>query len=118
MGSTGLVPASSGSSHEAPKLGDVLAGKYRVERVLGAGGMGVVVAASAPRARPAVAIKLMLPEVRARRDVGRALSARGARGGWARERARGAHLRRGHARDRRALHGDGAARGRGPRAEL
>jgi hypothetical protein len=29
----------------AIKPGDILAGKYRVERTLGAGGMGVVVAA-------------------------------------------------------------------------
>jgi serine/threonine-protein kinase len=34
-------------SMSAPvKQGDVLAGKYRVDRVLGVGGMGVVVAAT------------------------------------------------------------------------
>ncbi len=32
-------------SYGEPKPGDVLAGKYRVERVLGVGGMGVVIAA-------------------------------------------------------------------------
>jgi len=33
------------SSNAAVREGDVLAGKYRVERVLGIGGMGTVVAA-------------------------------------------------------------------------
>ena len=36
---------SSGSVSAPVEPGEVLAGKYRVERVLGAGGMGVVVAA-------------------------------------------------------------------------
>ncbi|MFS8067182.1 MAG: serine/threonine-protein kinase [Byssovorax sp.] len=50
-------------SPDAPKSGDVLAGKYRVERVIGEGGMGVVLAATHLRLGQRVAIKLM------RRDV-------------------------------------------------
>ena len=42
--------------------GDVLAGKYRVERVLGAGGMGVVVAAHHIQLDEKVALKFLLPE--------------------------------------------------------
>jgi serine/threonine-protein kinase len=42
--------------------GDVLAGKYRVERVIGHGGMGVVVAAQHLVLDERVAIKLLLPE--------------------------------------------------------
>ena len=41
--------------------GDVLGGKYRVERVLGEGGMGVVVAATHLQLDQRVAIKFMLP---------------------------------------------------------
>ena len=42
--------------------GEVLAGKYRVERVLGVGGMGVVVAALHIGLDERVAIKFLLPE--------------------------------------------------------
>jgi serine/threonine-protein kinase len=42
--------------------GDVLAGKYRVDRVIGTGGMGVVVAAHHLLLDEKVAIKLLLPE--------------------------------------------------------
>jgi serine/threonine protein kinase len=42
--------------------GDVLAGKYRVDRVLGVGGMGVVVAAHHLQLDDRVAIKFLLPE--------------------------------------------------------
>jgi hypothetical protein len=41
--------------------GDVLAGKYRVDRVLGVGGMGVVVAARHLQLDTKVAIKFLLP---------------------------------------------------------
>jgi serine/threonine-protein kinase len=41
--------------------GDVLGGKYRVEKVLGEGGMGVVVAATHLQLDQRVAIKFMLP---------------------------------------------------------
>jgi serine/threonine-protein kinase len=44
------------------KPGDVLAGKYRVDRVLGVGGMGVVVAAHHMHLDELVALKLLLPE--------------------------------------------------------
>jgi eukaryotic-like serine/threonine-protein kinase len=44
------------------KAGDVLAGKYQVERVLGAGGMGVVVAAQHLQLDERVALKFLLPE--------------------------------------------------------
>jgi eukaryotic-like serine/threonine-protein kinase len=43
------------------RIGDVLAGKYRIERVLGCGGMGIVVAASHIQLRQTVAIKFLLP---------------------------------------------------------
>ena len=42
--------------------GDVIAGKYRVERLLGAGGMGVVVLATHLHLEQEVAIKFLLPE--------------------------------------------------------
>jgi serine/threonine-protein kinase len=42
--------------------GDVLAGKYRVERILGAGGMGVVVAAQHIQLDEKVALKFLLPD--------------------------------------------------------
>jgi eukaryotic-like serine/threonine-protein kinase len=42
--------------------GDMLAGKYRIEKILGAGGMGVVVAAHHVQLDEKVAIKFLLPE--------------------------------------------------------
>jgi hypothetical protein len=42
--------------------GEVLAGKYRVQRVLGVGGMGVVVAARHIQLDEQVALKFLLPE--------------------------------------------------------
>ncbi len=49
--------------------GTLLRGKYRVERVLGSGGMGVVVLATHVRMAKLVAIKLLQPETRDRPDV-------------------------------------------------
>jgi len=43
--------------------GELLAGKYRVERVLGAGGMGYVVAALHEQLGQRVAVKLLAPEL-------------------------------------------------------
>jgi serine/threonine protein kinase len=49
--------------------GEMLAGKYRVERVLGRGGMGIVLAAKHVQLDEHVAIKLMLPEVALNSDA-------------------------------------------------
>jgi eukaryotic-like serine/threonine-protein kinase len=45
-----------------PREGDVLAGKFRIERVLGVGGMGMVVSAMHIQLDERVAIKFLLPE--------------------------------------------------------
>jgi serine/threonine protein kinase len=45
-----------------PQEGDVLAGKYRIERVLGVGGMGMIVSALHLHLDERVAIKFLLPE--------------------------------------------------------
>jgi hypothetical protein len=49
--------------------GDILAGKYRVDRVLGVGGMGVVVAAHHLHLDEHVAIKFLLPETLTNADA-------------------------------------------------
>jgi serine/threonine-protein kinase len=43
--------------------GDIIAGKYRVEKTLGSGGMGFVVAAHHLHLDQKVAIKCLLPEI-------------------------------------------------------
>jgi len=52
-----------------PPPGTLLAGKYRVEGVLGTGGMGVVVAAHHEQLDQKVAIKLLLPEAAAHPEI-------------------------------------------------
>jgi serine/threonine protein kinase len=57
------MAASSGRVRSSPvALGDVVGDKYRVERVLGSGGMGVVVAARHLELDQQVALKFILPE--------------------------------------------------------
>jgi len=51
------------SSEQTPKAGDLIAGKYVVERVLKRGGMGVVLAARHAELAQPVAIKVLLPEL-------------------------------------------------------
>lgn len=58
------------SADVAPvKEGDILDGKYRVERVLGVGGMGVVVAATHLQLGQRVALKFLLPTVLGNAEV-------------------------------------------------
>jgi serine/threonine-protein kinase len=47
---------------QLPKPGDVIAGKYRLERIIGQGGMGAVFAARHIKLGHAVAIKVMLAD--------------------------------------------------------
>jgi eukaryotic-like serine/threonine-protein kinase len=51
------------TSNDVPQPGDVLAGKYRVESVLGSGGMGVVLLVEHIELGQRMAVKLMTPGV-------------------------------------------------------
>jgi serine/threonine-protein kinase len=70
------------------RAGDVIAAKYRVEHVLGRGGMGVVVAARHLALRERVAIKILLPQPGVMRD----LKARSVHEGRAAMRIRSEHV--------------------------
>ncbi|WP_437993366.1 protein kinase domain-containing protein [Sorangium sp. So ce145] len=64
MAHAGSDAAEPASWRRIPRVGDVVGGKYRVERVLGRGGMGIVVAAHHLSLRHRVALKFLLPEGR------------------------------------------------------
>ncbi len=49
------------NAHAPPQVGDVLASKYRIDRILGEGAMGIVVAATHLELGTQVAVKFMLP---------------------------------------------------------
>ena len=53
---------SAPDSPAGVRPGEILAGKYRVERILGIGGMGAVVAAQDIQLDEKVALKFLLPE--------------------------------------------------------
>ncbi len=57
-----MANAPEATSDGTPTEGDIVAGKYRVERVIGRGGMGVVVAAQHLALKQPVAMKFLLPE--------------------------------------------------------
>jgi serine/threonine-protein kinase len=52
-----------GEKPRVPTAGEMVAGKYRVVRVIGEGGMGVVVEAEHIRLRQRAAIKFLSPEM-------------------------------------------------------
>ncbi len=54
---------------EPVRAGEIVAEKYRVDRVLGVGGMGVVVAATHVHLDQRVALKFLLPSLAARADL-------------------------------------------------
>jgi serine/threonine-protein kinase len=64
-----LVDAAVTVPAGIPAAGEVIAGKYCVERVLGVGGMGVVLAAKHLRLEEEVAIKILLPDLAKNSEV-------------------------------------------------
>jgi serine/threonine protein kinase len=63
------APGVARGSNEELKAGDVLGGKYRIERVIGQGGMGVVAAARHTELHQRVAIKVLPQHLAADKDL-------------------------------------------------
>ena len=63
FGPNRTLPDARRDETAAPAIGKILAGKYQIERLLGQGGMGVVMAAKHLALGKLVAIKVMRPEV-------------------------------------------------------
>jgi serine/threonine-protein kinase len=61
--------AASVSAQGLPRPGDVVLGKYRIERSIGRGGMGIVLAASHLSLRERVALKVLLPSLIENQEV-------------------------------------------------
>jgi serine/threonine-protein kinase len=68
-GSIGAIAVRSQVADSPSAAPDTLSRKFRIDGVLGAGGMGVVVVAQHLALDKRVAIKLMRPELRVRRDL-------------------------------------------------
>lgn len=83
-----MVSPSDGDG--MPKAGDEIAGKYRVERVLGSGGMGAVLAVRHLQLDELVALKVLLPSLMQYPDV----VARFLQEGRAATKIRGEHVAR------------------------
>jgi eukaryotic-like serine/threonine-protein kinase len=60
---------TDGGSRHPIRAGDVVAGKYRVDRILGEGGMGIVVAATHEHLDQRVALKFLLPAMAANPEI-------------------------------------------------
>ncbi|WP_437755326.1 protein kinase domain-containing protein [Sorangium sp. So ce1389] len=74
MSSAGDGPHEPDSLRGIPSPGEIVGGKYRVEHVIGQGGMGVVIAARHTTLKRRVALKFLLPdEHREPQDVARFL---------------------------------------------
>ncbi len=58
-----IASPSNGGARPPPKAGDIIGEKYRIETVIGQGGMGAVFRARHLLTERAVAVKWMLPEV-------------------------------------------------------
>ena len=56
------------------RLGTLLAGRYRIESLIGRGGMGVVLRAKHELTGRAVAVKLLLPGLSSDHDAGQCLT--------------------------------------------
>lgn len=88
---TEITPGASASTGVAPlsfATGDIIDGKYRVDRILGEGGMGMVVAATHLHLHQQVALKFMRPEAMGIPDA----AARFSREARAAARLRGEHV--------------------------